>query len=109
MTASSTTPIPPMRADWTASGGCSNGSTAPPKGATRRAPGGATTTSTTKAEPSPRTAVFAPCLAGLPDQRLDDRAAAFFGVAQRVDLHLAAARPEDDVGGDPGRRRPLFE
>src|SRR5437870_3821067 len=47
--ASSTTPIPPMRADWTASGACTSGSTAPPKGATRRAPGGAATTSTTRA------------------------------------------------------------
>src|SRR5713101_143849 len=41
-----------MRADWTASGACTNGSTAPPRGATRRAPGGAATTSTTSAEPS---------------------------------------------------------
>jgi predicted dithiol-disulfide oxidoreductase (DUF899 family) len=39
-TASSTTPIPPMRADWTASGACTSGSTAPPRGATRRASGG---------------------------------------------------------------------
>src|ERR1700726_4317919 len=39
-----------MRADWTASGACISGSTAPPRGATRRASGGATTTSTT--EPS---------------------------------------------------------
>jgi predicted dithiol-disulfide oxidoreductase (DUF899 family) len=29
------TPIPPMRADWTASGACTSGSTAPPRGATR--------------------------------------------------------------------------
>src|SRR5207245_2016149 len=50
MTASSTTPIPPMRADWTASGACTSGSTAPPTGATRRASGGAATTSTTRAE-----------------------------------------------------------
>src|SRR5437667_11142842 len=48
--ASSTTPIPPMRADWTASGACTSGSTAPPRGVTRRASGGAATTSTTKAE-----------------------------------------------------------
>src|SRR3989440_997255 len=41
-----------MRADWTASGACSSGSTAPPRGATRRAPGGAATTSTTRAERS---------------------------------------------------------
>src|SRR2546426_11609982 len=35
-----------MRADWTASGACTSGSTAPPRGATRRASGGAATTST---------------------------------------------------------------
>ncbi len=46
--ASSTTPIPPIRADWTASGACTSGSTAPPRDETRRerAPGGAATTST---------------------------------------------------------------
>src|SRR5260370_11745923 len=38
-----------MRADWTASGACTGGSTAPRKGARRRASGGATTTSTTRA------------------------------------------------------------
>src|SRR5713101_6226161 len=41
-----------MRADWTASGACTSGSTAPPRGATRRASGGAATTSTTSVEPS---------------------------------------------------------
>src|SRR3989442_9266751 len=41
-----------MRAEWTASGACSSGSTAPPRGATRRASGGAATTSTTRAERS---------------------------------------------------------
>src|SRR5260221_6047405 len=41
-----------MRADWTASGACTSGSTAHPRGATRRASGGAATTSTTSAEPS---------------------------------------------------------
>src|SRR2546427_440094 len=41
-----------MRADWTASGACTSGSTAHPGGATRRASGGAATTSTTSAEPS---------------------------------------------------------
>src|SRR5262249_52373476 len=46
MTASSTIPIPPMRADWTPSGACTSGSTEPPRGATRRASGGAATTST---------------------------------------------------------------
>src|SRR5215470_16459632 len=44
-----------MRAAWTASGACTNGSTAPPRGATSRAstrwaPGGAATTSTARAE-----------------------------------------------------------
>src|SRR6266446_5799578 len=39
-----------MRADWTASGACTSGSTAHPRGATRRASGGAATTSTTRAE-----------------------------------------------------------
>src|SRR5580704_4288278 len=41
-----------MRGDWTASGACTSGSTAPPRGATRRASGGAATTSTTSAERS---------------------------------------------------------
>ena len=49
-TASSTTPIPPMRADWTVSGACTSGSTAPPGGATRPASGGAAATSTERAE-----------------------------------------------------------
>src|SRR5229473_2040723 len=39
-----------MRADWTASGACTSGSTAPPWGATRQASGGAATTSTTRDE-----------------------------------------------------------
>src|SRR5271166_1096013 len=45
-----------MRADWTASGVCTSGLTALPRGATRRraASGGAATTSTTSAEPSRR-------------------------------------------------------
>src|SRR5438094_534937 len=51
--ASSTTPIPPMRADWTASGACTSGSTAPPRGATRPASGGAATTSTTASDGRP--------------------------------------------------------
>src|SRR5881397_111133 len=49
MTASSTTPIRPMRADWTAFGACTNGSTALPKGATRPGSGSVATTSTTEA------------------------------------------------------------
>jgi integrase len=40
-TAPYTTPIPLFRADWTASGACTSGSTAPPGDATRRARGGA--------------------------------------------------------------------
>src|SRR5437879_5499769 len=43
-----------MRADWTASGACTSGSTAHPRGVTRRSPGGAATTSTTRAERSRR-------------------------------------------------------
>src|SRR6267154_1693038 len=43
-----------MRADWTASGACTSGSTAPPRGATRLASGGAATTSTRRAEPRAR-------------------------------------------------------
>src|SRR5207247_2469983 len=39
-----------MHAAWTASGACTSGSTAPPRGATRRASGGAATTSTTSDE-----------------------------------------------------------
>src|SRR5271156_2216889 len=39
-----------MRAGWTESGACISGSTALPKGATRRASGGAVMTSTTSAE-----------------------------------------------------------
>src|SRR5919198_5745075 len=48
--ASCTTPIPPMRADWTASGALTNGSTGLQKVATRQAFGGAGMTSTTSAE-----------------------------------------------------------
>src|SRR6266581_2641312 len=39
-----------MRADWTPFGGCTRGSTAPPRDVTRRASGGAATTSMTSAE-----------------------------------------------------------
>src|SRR5215471_15767032 len=42
-----------MPADWTASGACTSGSTAPPRDATRPGTGCATTTRTTSAEPSP--------------------------------------------------------
>src|SRR5688572_19393387 len=46
----STTPTPPMRAAWTHSGGCTRGSTARRRGATRRVCGGATTTGIRSAE-----------------------------------------------------------
>src|SRR6266516_1202842 len=39
-----------MRAEWTGCGACTSGSTAHPRGATRRASGGAAATSTTRAE-----------------------------------------------------------
>src|SRR3954452_8750420 len=39
-----------MRADWTGSGGCTSGSTAHPRGATKRASGGGGTMSTTSAD-----------------------------------------------------------
>src|SRR5437773_4456857 len=48
--ASSTTPTPPMRAGWTASGACTSGSIARPRDATRRASGGCATTSTESGE-----------------------------------------------------------
>src|SRR6266566_3313822 len=48
--ASFTTPTPPLRADWTASGACTSGLTAPPGDATKPKPvsGGAATTSTSR-------------------------------------------------------------
>src|SRR5216683_2856829 len=61
--ASSITPTPLMRADWTASGACTSGSTAPPRGATRRASGGSATTST--AMTSTRTAATAAALTAI--------------------------------------------
>src|SRR2546430_14413772 len=71
-----------MRADWTASGACPSGSTAPPRGATRRAPGGAATTSTTRAE---RSRGCRGATAGLEISRrwVSERASqrAFFGVS----------------------------
>src|SRR5262245_32391519 len=42
--------MPVTRAEWTASGACTSGSTARPGGVTRRASGGGATTSTTRAE-----------------------------------------------------------
>src|SRR3970040_759909 len=51
--ASSTTATLPMRVAWTGCGACTSGSTALPRGATRRASGGAATTSTARAERMP--------------------------------------------------------
>src|SRR3970282_858722 len=51
--AASTTAPPPMRGAWTGCGACTSGSTALPRGATRRASGGAATTSTARAERMP--------------------------------------------------------
>src|SRR5437588_378035 len=45
-----TTPTPRTSAGWTASGACTSGSTARPRGATRRGSGGAAMTSTTRDE-----------------------------------------------------------
>lgn len=50
-TGRSITPIPPMRADWMASGACTSGLIARRRGATRPVSGGAVTTSMAKAEP----------------------------------------------------------
>src|ERR1700722_11672647 len=46
----SITPIRPMAAEWTPSGACTRGLTAPPRAATRQAPGGGATTSTASDE-----------------------------------------------------------
>src|SRR5207249_7466728 len=71
-----------MRVDWTASGACTSGSTAPPGGATRRAPGSAAMTSTTSAE---RRRGCRRATAGLEISRrmVSERASqrAFFGVS----------------------------
>src|SRR6266581_3559570 len=68
-----------MRADWTPFGGCTRGSTAPPRDVTRRASGGAATTSTTSAE---REGVMA-------SERASQRA--FFGVSALLFAASAAA------------------
>src|SRR5262245_7371575 len=94
----STTPIPRMRADWTASGACTSGWTAPRGGVTRRASGGAATTSTASVERSRGfpTRLLRCLRAALRRQRnADDR---------RVRVHVgdgrdADARRLDDVDG----------
>src|SRR6185503_1148539 len=52
MAASSTTPTPPTRVDWTLSGACTRGSTARPRDATRPVSGGGATTSTRRELPN---------------------------------------------------------
>src|SRR3989442_4804648 len=105
-----------MHADWTPFGGCTRGSTAPPRDATRRASGGAATTSTTRAERSTHgfrasfpASVFWRLGAALRCQR--------GGNDRLVRVHVgdwrdADARPLDDVDGvdedawtDVARRR----
>src|SRR6266404_3909825 len=73
-----------MRAGWTASGACTSGSTARPRGATRRASGGAATTSTRRAERS---------LRGGPRRMSSERASlqAFFGASALLFAASAAA------------------
>src|SRR5882672_3660651 len=103
-----------MPAEWTASGACTSGSTAPPRAATRRASGGAATMSTPRAERSRGCANFGASLLwrlGAPLRRQrggDDRL---------VRVHVgdgrhAYARRLDDVDGldadartDVARRR----
>src|SRR5919198_69648 len=89
-----------MRADWTASGACTSGSTAPPRGATRRAVGGAAPTSTTNPEP-PRGRRFPASLlrrlsAALRRQRSADDALVRVHIGDGRD---ADARRLDDVDG----------
>src|SRR5260221_4125209 len=99
-----------MRADWTASGACTCGSTAPPGGATRRASGGAATTSTTSAERSRGPAsLLRPVGAALRRQRGGDDRLVRVHVGDGRD---ADARRLDDVDGldadartDVARRR----
>src|SRR5438034_3440242 len=81
-----------MRADWTASGACTSGSTAPPRGATRRAPGGAATTSTTRAERN-RRCRGATAGREISRRMVPERASqqAFFGVSALLFAASAAA------------------
>src|SRR6266446_4672853 len=81
-----------MRADWTASGACTSGSTAHPRAATRRASGGAATMSTTSAERSPG------CLGATAGPEISRRMSserasqqAFFGVSALLFAASAAA------------------
>src|SRR5258708_27051210 len=111
----STTPIPPMRADWMASGACTSGSTARPRGAMRRASGGATTTCTTSAEPSRATAdrdisddfrALFPARflrrlgAAVCGQRSGDDRLAYVHVGDRGDAHAGRLDDVDGVDAD---------
>src|SRR5512134_1266729 len=81
-----------MRADWTASGACTSGSTARPRGATRRASGGAATMSTTSAERRRGCADVA-ARREISRRMASERASqrAFFGVAALLFAASAAA------------------
>src|SRR5205823_5168833 len=85
--ASSTTPIPPMRAEWTVCGACISGWTAHRGVATRRGSGGAATTSTTRADRNrdreltmPGAATMSMPWMRLPGQTWPGAAASFLGM-----------------------------
>src|SRR5947207_775085 len=82
-----------MRADWTASGACISGSTAPPRDATRRAPGGAATTSTTRAE---RSRVRGGATAGLEISKTALRASISARLPRRLGAALRRQRGADN-------------
>src|SRR5690348_8516011 len=96
-----------MRADWTASGACTSGSTVPPRGAARRASGGAATTSTTSAERSRITTHGFPASlpASVPGRlgaalRRERGADGALGPGHVGDRRDADARRLDDVEGE---------
>src|SRR5207244_3069638 len=78
-----------MRADWTASGACTSGSIAPPRGATKRGPGGAATTSTTSDERNR-------CRCGATAGRLLTRHAFRESLLRRLSAALRRQRGGDD-------------
>src|SRR5260370_8794605 len=83
-----------MRADWTASGACTEGWTASLRGATRRASGGAATTNTTSAEPSRRCRW---CNQGTGDLTTHGFRASFpAGLLRRLGAALRCQRGGDD-------------
>src|SRR5437868_4068701 len=95
-----------MREEWTASGACTSGSTAHPRGATRRASGGAATTSTTSAERSRgfRASLLRRLGAALRRQRSADDRLVRVHVGDGRD---ADARRLDDVDGLDADDRPV--